>query len=50
MKYIVKVFNGGYSPSFPYEGKNKDIAIAVATAYITQGKNVKIVEMEEENE
>ena len=47
MKYTVVVFNGDYSPSHPYAGKDKDIAIAVATAYINKGKRVRIVEEEE---
>ncbi len=47
MKYEVIVFNGDYSPSHPYEGRSKEIAIAVAVAYIARGKNVRIVEEEE---
>lgn len=45
MKYIVKVSNGfEYSPDYPYEGTDKDIAIAVASAYIAQGKKVYVSE------
>lgn len=47
MKYIVKVSNGAsYGPDYPYEGTNKDIAIAVASAYIAQGKKVFVFENE----
>lgn len=45
MKYIVKVSNGAeYNPDYPYEGTDKDIAIAVASAYIAQGKKVGVFE------
>ena len=51
MRYMVKVYNGDYSPSFPYDGKSENIAISVATAYIAQGKRVSIIEIKEkENE
>ena len=46
MKYLVKVSNGQYNPDFPYEGADKDIAIAVAGAYIAQGKKVFVFESE----
>lgn len=46
--FIVRVSNGAsYSPSFPYEGTEKDIAIAIATAYIARNRNVKIIEKEQ---
>lgn len=47
MKYRVRVSNGDYSPSWPYEGKDKEIAVAIATAYIAAGKSVTILEHEE---
>ena len=47
MKYCVKVSDGGYSPSFPYKGKDKDVAIAVATAYISAGKRASIIEIDD---
>lgn len=50
MKYIVKQFNGDYSPSYRYEGKDKDIAIAVAQAYIQQGRSIMVIEQEENSE
>ena len=47
MKYTVKVSNGcEYSPDYPYEGTDKDIAIAVASAYIAQGKKAFVFESE----
>jgi hypothetical protein len=46
--YKVRVSNGDYSPSWPYQGTDKDIAIAVATAYIQRGKRVTILEAEGE--
>lgn len=46
--YNVRVSNGDYSPSWPYKGTDKDIAIAVATAYFQQGKRVTILEVEKE--
>lgn len=42
--YKIRVSNGDYSPSWPYQGTDKDIAVAVATAYIQQGKRVTILE------
>ena len=43
--YRVRVSNGAsYSPSWPYEGHDKDIAVAIATAYIAQGRRVSIIE------
>ena len=46
--YRVRVSNGAsYSPSFPYEGSDKDIAVAIATAYIAQGKRVTVLEDEQ---
>jgi len=48
LKYIVKVSNGSsYSPDYPYEGTDKNIAIAVAAAYIAQGKKVFVFESEQ---
>lgn len=47
MIYEVIVFNGDYSPSHPYTGRDKDIAVAIATAYIAKGKRVRIVEKKE---
>ena len=48
MKYVVKVSNGAsYSPDYPYEGTDKNIAIAVASAYIAQGKKVFVYESEQ---
>ena len=47
MKYRVRVSNGDYSPSYPYEGKDKDIAIAVVTAYITAGRRASIIDVDD---
>lgn len=47
MRYCVKVSNGDYSPSYPYKGKDKDIAIAVVTAYIAAGKRAAIIEVDD---
>ena len=45
MKYCVKVSNGAsYPADYPYEGTDKDIAMAVASAYIAQGKKVFVYE------
>ena len=45
MKYTVKVSNGAsYNPDYPYEGTDKDIATAVASAYIARGKKVFVFE------
>lgn len=47
MKYIVKVSNGAsYSPDYPYEGTDKDVATAIAAAYIARGKKVFVFERE----
>ncbi len=51
MKYTVKVSNGcEYSPDYPYEGTDKDIAIAVASAYIAQGKKAFVYERDYGNQ
>ena len=47
MKYIVKKCNGDYSPSYPYEGQDKELALGIATAYIAQGARIILIEEEE---
>lgn len=42
--YIVKISNGAYSPSYPYEGESKDVAVAIASAYIAKGRRVTVIE------
>ena len=42
--YIVKISNGDYSPSYPYKGESKDVAIAIASAYIAKGRRVTVIE------
>jgi hypothetical protein len=45
MRYCVKVSNGAsYPADYTYEGTDKDIAIAIASAYIAQGKKVFVYE------
>lgn len=49
MTYSVVVGNGpSYSSDHPYIGTDRDIAIAVATAYISQGKKVWVKEEDHE--
>ena len=50
MTYIVKKFNGDYSPSYPYEGKDKEIAIRIAEAYIAKGARIRLIEQEDDKE
>ena len=50
MTYIVKKFNGAYSPSYPYEGKDKEIAVRIAEAYIAQGASIFLIEQEDAKE
>ena len=42
--YIVRIGNGAYSDTFPYQGESKDIAIAIANAYIAKGRRVTVIE------
>lgn len=43
--YTVKASNGAsYSPDYPYEGLDKNIATTIAAAYIAQGKKVFVYE------
>lgn len=45
--YKVWVSNGPwYSPSLPYQGTDKDLAVSIATAYIAKGRQVTITENE----
>lgn len=50
VRYKVRYSNGDYPPSCPYDGDDKEIAIAVATAYIAQGKRATITEYKEGSE
>ena len=50
MTYIVKKYNGDYSPSYPYKGKDKEIAVRIAEAYIAQGARIRLIEQEDDKE
>ena len=50
MKYIVKKYNGDYSPSYPYKGRDKELALRIATAYIARGARVTLFEREESDD
>jgi len=43
MIYLVKVSISNY-PFYAYEGKDKDLAVSVATSYIDAGKPTQIIE------
>lgn len=48
MIYTVMVSISAF-PFYAYEGKDKNLAIAIATSYIASGKPTKIIEGEDQN-
>lgn len=48
MIYTVQVSISAF-PFYAYEGKDKNLAIAIATSYIASGKPTTIIEREDQN-